>query len=86
MAHPTICHHVVDWDSITALSSLSLQFFTLVSGRIPQLHILTNLYQMMLPKKLLLLLLSKVINPLMLELNPSVQRCLTRFFTGDFAS
>jgi urease accessory protein UreF len=23
---------------------------------------------------------------LMLELNPSVQRCLTRFFTGDSAS
>jgi hypothetical protein len=27
-----------------------------------------------------------VINPLMLELNPSAQRCLMRFFTGDFAS
>jgi hypothetical protein len=26
------------------------------------------------------------VNPLMLELNPSTQRCLTRFFTGDFAS
>jgi hypothetical protein len=26
------------------------------------------------------------INPLTPELNPSVQRCLTRFFTGDFAS
>jgi hypothetical protein len=26
------------------------------------------------------------INPLMLELNPSAQRCLTRFFTEDFAS
>jgi hypothetical protein len=26
------------------------------------------------------------INPLTLELNPSAQRCLTRFFTGDFAS
>jgi hypothetical protein len=26
------------------------------------------------------------INPLMLELNPSAQRCLTRSFTGDFAS
>jgi hypothetical protein len=26
------------------------------------------------------------INPLMPELNPSAQRCLTRFFTGDFAS
>jgi hypothetical protein len=25
-------------------------------------------------------------NPLTLELNPSAQRCLTRFFTGDFAS
>jgi hypothetical protein len=25
-------------------------------------------------------------NPLTLELNPSGQRCLTRFFTGDFAS
>jgi hypothetical protein len=25
-------------------------------------------------------------NPLMPELNPSAQRCLTRFFTGDFAS
>lgn len=40
--HPTICHHVVDWDSIVTLSSLSLQFFVLVSGRIPQLHILTS--------------------------------------------
>jgi hypothetical protein len=27
-----------------------------------------------------------IINPLMPELNPSTQRCLTRFFTGDFAS
>jgi hypothetical protein len=27
-----------------------------------------------------------VINPLTLELNPSAQRCLKRFFTGDFAS
>jgi hypothetical protein len=26
------------------------------------------------------------INPLTPELNLSVQRCLTRFFTGDFAS
>jgi hypothetical protein len=26
------------------------------------------------------------INPLTPELNPSMQRCLTRFFTGDFAS
>jgi hypothetical protein len=26
------------------------------------------------------------INPLMLELNPSTQRCLVRIFTGDFAS
>jgi hypothetical protein len=25
-------------------------------------------------------------NPLTLELNPSAQRCLTRYFTGDFAS
>jgi hypothetical protein len=27
-----------------------------------------------------------VLNPLTPELNPSEQRCLTRFFTGDFAS
>jgi hypothetical protein len=27
----------------------------------------------------------KAINPITLELNPSAQRCLTRFFTGDFA-
>jgi hypothetical protein len=27
-----------------------------------------------------------VINPLAPELNPSAQRCLTRFFTGDFDS
>jgi hypothetical protein len=27
-----------------------------------------------------------VINPLTPELNPSAQRCLTRYFTGDFAS
>jgi hypothetical protein len=26
------------------------------------------------------------INPLTQELNPSAQRCLTRFFTRDFAS
>jgi hypothetical protein len=26
------------------------------------------------------------INPLTPELNPSAQRCLTRFFIGDFAS
>jgi hypothetical protein len=26
------------------------------------------------------------LNPLTPELNPSTQRCLTRFFTGDFAS
>jgi hypothetical protein len=29
---------------------------------------------------------SDIINPLTPELNPFVQRCLTRFFTGDFAS
>jgi hypothetical protein len=28
----------------------------------------------------------KYINPLTPELNPSAQRCLSRFFTGDFAS
>jgi hypothetical protein len=27
-----------------------------------------------------------VVNPLTPELNPSAQRCLTRFFTGDFVS
>jgi hypothetical protein len=27
-----------------------------------------------------------VIKPLTPELNPSAQRCLTRYFTGDFAS
>jgi hypothetical protein len=26
------------------------------------------------------------INPLTAELNPSAQRCLTRFFTGNFSS
>jgi hypothetical protein len=26
------------------------------------------------------------LNPLTPDLNPSAQRCLTRFFTGDFAS
>jgi hypothetical protein len=29
---------------------------------------------------------SKLINPLTPKLNPSAQRCLARFFTGDFAS
>jgi hypothetical protein len=29
---------------------------------------------------------SQWINPLTPELNPSAQRCLTRFFTGDFSS
>jgi hypothetical protein len=28
----------------------------------------------------------QAVNPLTPELNPSAQRCLTRFFTGDFAS
>jgi hypothetical protein len=27
-----------------------------------------------------------LVNPLTLELNPSAQRCLTKFFTADFAS
>jgi hypothetical protein len=27
-----------------------------------------------------------LVNPLTPELNPSVQRCLTSFFNGDFAS
>jgi hypothetical protein len=30
--------------------------------------------------------LDHVVNPLTPELNPSAQRCLTRFFTGEFAS
>jgi hypothetical protein len=30
--------------------------------------------------------LPKTFNPLKPELNPSAQRCLTRFFTGDFVS
>jgi hypothetical protein len=34
----------------------------------------------------LLLYTLKNINPLTPELNPSAQRCLTRFFTGDYAS
>jgi hypothetical protein len=29
---------------------------------------------------------SALLNPLTPELNPSAQRCLTRFFTGDFSS
>jgi hypothetical protein len=28
----------------------------------------------------------RLVNPLTPELNPSAQRCLPRFFTGDFAS
>jgi hypothetical protein len=32
-----------------------------------------------------LIFLNHYINPLMPELNPSVQCCLMRFFTGDFA-
>jgi hypothetical protein len=32
------------------------------------------------------LLKASLINHLKPELNPSTQRCLTRFFTGDFAS
>jgi hypothetical protein len=27
-----------------------------------------------------------IVNHLTMELNPSAQRCLMRFFTGDFAS
>jgi hypothetical protein len=34
----------------------------------------------------ILLCLQYNINALMMELNPSTKRCLTRFFTGDFAS
>jgi hypothetical protein len=29
---------------------------------------------------------NQLVNPLSPELNPSTQRCPTRFFTGDFAS
>jgi hypothetical protein len=29
---------------------------------------------------------TETVNPLTPELNPSAQRCLTRFFTGDFAA
>jgi hypothetical protein len=32
----------------------------------------------------LLQITAVVINPLTPELNPSAQRCLARFFTGDF--
>jgi hypothetical protein len=34
----------------------------------------------------LLIAMFLVVKPLMPELKPSAQRCLTRFFTGDFAS
>lgn len=55
MSHPTICRNVVDRDNVTTQSSLSLQFFMLVSGRIPQLHILAKLFHMtLLLKKLVL--------------------------------
>jgi hypothetical protein len=27
-----------------------------------------------------------IVNPLTPDLNPTAQRCLTKFFTGDFAS
>jgi hypothetical protein len=37
------------------------------------------------PRKPMVLQLTTV-NPLTPELNPSAQRCLMRFFTGDFAS
>jgi hypothetical protein len=30
--------------------------------------------------------ITEMFNPLTPELNPSAQRCLTRFFTGDFVS
>jgi hypothetical protein len=30
--------------------------------------------------------MDEYLNPLTLEINPSGQRCLMRFFTGDFAS
>jgi hypothetical protein len=33
-----------------------------------------------------LLVLKDYLNPLTPELNPSAQRCLTSFFTGNFAS
>jgi hypothetical protein len=36
--------------------------------------------------KVLVDILQNLFNPLMPELNPSAQRCMTRFFTGDFAS
>jgi hypothetical protein len=32
------------------------------------------------------LMVPQSVNPLTPELNPSAQRCLTRYFTGDFAS
>ena len=55
MSHPTVCRNVVDRNNVTMLSSLSLQFFMLVSGRIPQLRILAKLFHMtLLLKKLLL--------------------------------
>jgi hypothetical protein len=75
MSHPTICCHVVDTDSITTLSSLSLQFFMLVSGRIPQLHILAKLFHMILLLKRLLL--SKVIKKNCVKCSDSVMKGLT---------
>jgi hypothetical protein len=39
-----------------------------------------------LPELLFAGVVSVFLNPLTPELNPSAQRCLTKFFTGDFVS
>jgi hypothetical protein len=62
--------------------------FGQTSGRYIKEDILKKLFEKMHKYKILSFKMYGLrnINPLTSELNPSAQRCLTRFFTWDFAS
>jgi hypothetical protein len=49
-------------------------------------HLYQYLYAFFVTNQLWWLTDCQVLNPLTPELNPYAQHCLTRFFTGDFAS
>jgi hypothetical protein len=67
----SVCKHVLWNFAFLTLLRVKTPFLNSLGGRMWMLN---------------WLIITAYLNPLTPELNPSAQRCLTRFFTGDFAS
>jgi hypothetical protein len=69
-------------DAIDGLDALAKRKASASAGNRTVFFTMTSLYSLVTA----LSTLFRFINPLTPELNLSAQRCVTRFFTGDFAS